>query len=109
MALTRDLKGTSLPLSVPPIVRRANLMLGTRPALHTVLGLFAVFLRDNINRLTISGIMLPVVALVDDTGRLDGIRETHTNTMLRARSRSVRFIFVVIFGTATYPPGTDLS
>ena len=43
-------------------------MLDARPALHTVLGLFADFLRVNISRLTISGMALPVAALVRGTG-----------------------------------------
>ena len=47
------------PCSVPPIVRRANLMLDTLPVLRIVSGVFAVFLRDNIKRVTISGMMLP--------------------------------------------------
>ena len=57
---TKNLKGmASPPCSVSPIVRRANLMLGTRPALHIVSGVCAVFLRDSIKRVTISGMILP--------------------------------------------------
>ena len=57
---TKNLNGmASSPSSVPPIVRRANLMLGTRPALHIMSGGFAVFLRDSIKRVTIIGMILP--------------------------------------------------
>ena len=85
---TRDLKETSPLRSVPPIVCRANFML---PALHTALGVFAVFLRDNIKRLIISGMMLPVVVLANDFGTLDMEYETHTATPLWVRPRFVRF------------------
>ena len=83
-------------------------MLDTRPALHTVLGLFAVFLSDNIKRVATSGISLPGVALVDDMGRLNATRKTYTIIALRARLWSVRFTFVVIFGRETYSPGRYL-
>ena len=53
-------------------------MLETRPALHTVLGLFAVFLRDSIKRVAISGTSLPVVVSVDDVDGLDTAYKTHT-------------------------------
>ena len=79
---TEDLKETSLPRSVPPIVRRANLMLETRPALHTVLGVFAAFLRDSIRRVAISGMTLPGVGLVDDVGGLNVVHKTHTDITL---------------------------
>ena len=58
-------------------------MLGTRPVLHTVLGLFAVFLRDNIKRLTITGMRLPVVALINDVAGFYTACNTHTPTPLR--------------------------
>ena len=52
-------------------------MLETRSALHTVLGLFAAFLRDSIKRVAISGINLPGVTLVDDAGVLDTLCKAH--------------------------------
>ena len=56
-----------------------------------MLGVLAVFLRDSIKRLTISGMILPVVALVNDAGEPDIAYNTHTATALWIRSRSVRF------------------
>ena len=105
---TRDLKGTSPPRSVPPTVRRANLMLDTWCALHTVLGLFAVFLRDNINRVIISGMILPGVALAGNVGRLDTTCGTHIDTTL-LESSSVRFASAAIFEMATYASGRGLN
>ena len=105
---TKDLDRTSPPRSLPPIVRRANLMLGNGPALHTVLGVFAVFLRDNIKRLTISGMILFMAALVNGVSGLEAIYKTHTDTPLWIRSRSVRLASVAIFGTATYSAGIRL-
>ena len=52
-------------------------MLETRSALHTVLGLFAVFLRDSIKRVAISGTSLPGVALADDIDGLNTACKTH--------------------------------
>ena len=47
-----------------------------------MLGEFAVFLRDNIKRLTMSGMMLPVVALANDMGGFDTVPNTHIPTSL---------------------------
>ena len=58
-------------------------MLDTRPALHIVSGVFAVFLRDSISRVIISGMTLPRVALADDVGGFDATRRTHIPTALR--------------------------
>ena len=80
-------------------------MLETRPALHTVLGLFAAFFRDNIKRVAISGITLPGVVLVGGLGEPNTVCKTHTAISLLVRSRSVRFTFIVVFETATYSPG----
>ena len=57
-------------------------MLETWPALHTVLGVFAAFLRDSIKRVAISGMTLPGVALVDDVGGFNTVCKTHTDIML---------------------------
>ena len=104
---TKDLKGTSPPRSVPPTVRRANLMLDT---LHTVLGVFefAAFLRDSIKRVTISGMILSGVALINDAEGFDAIPKTYNSIPLRVRSHSVRRTFIAIFGTETYCPGRRL-
>ena len=79
---TRDLKGISPSRSVPPTVRRANLMLETRPTLHTMLGVFAAFLRDSIKRVAISGMTLPEVALADDEGGFNTACKTHADIAL---------------------------
>ena len=105
---TKDLKWILPPRSVPPIVRRAKLMLGTWPALHTVLGVFAVFLSDSISRVIISGMTLPGITLINDVGGFDAICTTHTAIQLWVRFRSVRFTFIVISGTVTYTPGRSL-
>ena len=57
-------------------------MLDTWRALHTVLGLFAVFLRDNIKRVIISGMILPGVTLAGDVDGLDMAYKTHIATTL---------------------------
>ena len=80
---TRDLKGTSpLRSALPLIVRWANLMLDSWPALHTVSGVFEVFLRDSIKRLTISGMMLPALALANEVGQVNTEYKTHNATPL---------------------------
>ena len=73
----KDLKGTSPPCSVPPIVRRANMMLDAWPALHIVPREFATLLRDSIKRVTISGMMLSAVALANDVDGPNAIWNTH--------------------------------
>ena len=83
-------------------------MLDTWPALHIVLGDFAAFLRDSIKRVTIRGMMLSGVALVNDVEGLDAIRETYNIIALRVRSRSIRLPFIAIFETETYSPGRVL-
>jgi hypothetical protein len=47
-----------------------------------VLGEFVVFLRDNIKRLIISGMILPGVVLASGVGGFDAARNTHTPTQL---------------------------
>ena len=107
LLLTKDLKGTSPPYSVPPIVRRANMMLDTRPALHIVLGEFAAFLRDNIKRVTISGMMLSAVALANDVGGPNVTHNTHNTITLRVIHIPSDLPYYK-FGTETYPPGRVL-
>ena len=80
---TNDLKGTSSPRRVPPIVRRENVMLDTGLALHIVLGESASFLRDSIKRVAISGIILLGVMLGNGVEGLDAIRKTYNNIPLR--------------------------
>ena len=80
---TKGLERASPPRSVPPIERRANSMFDTWPALHTVSGDFAVFLRDSIKREIIIGMTLPRVALINDVGGLDTVCETYIATTLR--------------------------
>ena len=45
--------------------------------------LFAVFLRNSIKRVAISGTTLPGVALADDVGGFDTVCNTHTDILLR--------------------------
>ena len=45
-------------------------------------GVLAAFLRDSIKRVTISGMILVVVALVNDVGGLNAIYETHIAILL---------------------------
>ena len=79
------------------------------PALQAVLGVSAVFLRDIIKRVTISGMTLSGVVLVDEVGGLDTVCNTHTDIALCRRSHSIRFTFIAVFETATYFPGRRLS
>ena len=69
-----------------------------------MLGVLAVFLRDSIKRQTISGMMLPVVALVNDIGGLGIVCKTHIATPLWIISRSIRFTSLEYLGRKLTPP-----
>ena len=73
-----------------------------------MLGEFAVFLREIIKRVITTGITLLAVALADAVDGPDAACNTHNISTLRVRSRSVRFMLIAMFGTATYSPGRRL-
>ena len=71
-------------------------------------GVFAVFLRDSIKRVIITGIILPRIALAGVVGGIDTVRRTHAPTQLWVRSHSIRFATSAIIGTVTYVAGMRL-
>ena len=71
-------------------------------------GVFAVFLSDSINRVIITGMILPGIVLASHVDRIDTVRRTHVPTQLWVRSRSVRFATSAVIGTATYGAGIRL-
>ena len=100
---TRDLKGTSLPYSFPPIVRRANMMLDTWPALHIVLGELAAFFRDNIKRVTVMGMMLSAVASANDVDGPNATWNAHNIIALRINHVPLDSLLLQYFGRQLTP------
>ena len=65
-------------------------------------------MRDSINRLIISGMILSGVVPINNMCGLDAMCKTHTIIPLWVKSCSIRFTSTAIFGTATYSPGRGL-